>query len=379
MNAYLDWAATAPPDPEVIAEYDRAARESWYNPSSAHEGGRTARTELENARKRAAAALTTDPQNLFFTSGGTEGDYLPLLALLQRSSRGTVAISAVEHSAIIEQAKALEQAGWKTLIIPSDREGFVTPDAVLSTIRDDTAFVAVMGVNNETGAIQPIREIADALVSNRQGKRNVHFHVDAVQAAGKIPFDFNITGVSSYALSAHKFCGPRGIGLLKLSKRFEPFVKGGGQEGGIRPGTENVAGAAALALALERAMSSLSHDTDSLNTAHSLFERIVNIDGIEPIPSTRTVSDSRFSPFVAQFTNRMYPGEVLVRTLSDRGIFISTGSACSSRKKKRPVLEAMKVDPSCQQNAFRISSGFGTSAAEADALVVALSDLLGVK
>lgn len=377
MRAYFDWAATAPPEKDAFDEYRRCAGESWFNPSSAHEGGRLARSELENARKRAAAALSTDPQNLFFTSGGTESDHLPLLALVQRNSRGSIAVSAVEHAAILEQAKALEQAGWKTLIIPSDREGFITVDAVLSTIRDDTAFIAVMGVNNETGAIQPVRQIADMLESGGAGKRKPHFHVDAVQAAGKIPFDFNIPGVSSYALSAHKFGGPRGIGLLKLSRRFEPFVRGGGQEAGIRPGTENVAGAAALAMALDRAMYRLDHDAESIIRAHWLFETILKIPGIEPIPASRTLNDSRFSPFVAQFTNRKYPGEVLVRALSDRGIYISTGSACSSKKKKRPVLEAMRLDPSSQQNAFRISSGFGTSAAEADALIAALNELIG--
>ncbi len=378
MSVYLDWAATTPPDPAVIAEYSRIAQTDWYNPSSAHEGGRRVRSVLEDSRRRAADALSSDPESIVFTSGGTESDHIPLLALLQRSSRGSIAISAIEHAAVSEQAKAMEQAGWKTLIIPSNRDGIITPEAVLSTIREDTALVAVMGVNNETGAIQPIREIADALEAGRPAKRMPHFHVDAVQAVGKIPFDFNVPGVHSYALSAHKIGGPRGIGLLKLSKQIEPFVRGGGQEGGLRPGTENVAGAAALAMALEGATRRIAEGTAGEEIANRLFAGIANIPGIRPIPDGRAEADPRFSPFIAQFTNRRFPGEVLVRALSDRNIYISTGSACSSKKKKRPVLEAMRVDPDSQQNAFRISSGPGTTESDIDAVLAALSELMGV-
>ncbi len=377
MNAYLDWAATAPPDPEAIAEYSRVALEFWHNPSSVHEPGRKARAVLEDARARSAKALGVDAKGLVFTSGGTEADHLPLLALLLRSSRGTVAVSGVEHSAIAEQAKALEQAGWKTLVIPSDREGLVTPEAVLSTVRDDTAYVAVMAVNNETGAIQPVAEIARALETACAGKRKPHFHVDAVQAIGKVPFDPNVRGIDSFALSAHKFGGPRGIGLLRLAKQVEPFVRGGGQEGGMRPGTENVAGAVALAYALEKALSRLGSGFDGRQTAVDLFARVAAIPGITPIPASRIPGDSRFSPFVSQFTNSRFPGEVLVRALSERGIYLSTGSACSSKKKSRPVLESMKLDPTQRQNAFRVSSGHSTGTDEADALVAALSELMG--
>lgn len=377
MTAYLDWAATAPPEPEAIAEYSRIAMEYWHNPSSVHEPGRQARAILEEARNRAASALSTDPRTLYFTSGGTEGDHLPLLALLQRSSRGTIACSAVEHAAIAEQAKALEQAGWKTLVIPADREGFISPEAVLAAIRDDTAFIAVMAVNNETGAIQPIKEIVRALEYGRPGKRKPHVHVDAVQAIGKIPFDVNLPGIDSIALSGHKFGGPRGVGILRLAKRIEPFVRGGGQEGGLRPGTENTAGAAALALSLEKAALRVSSGSNGIDVAEYLFGKTVRIPGIEPIPSSRKPSDPRFSPFVAQFYNTRFPGEVLVRSLSDRGIYISTGSACSSKKKRRPVLEAMKLDPVHQQNAFRVSSGCSTSFEEADCFIAALTELLG--
>lgn len=378
MNAYFDWAATAPSDPEVLDEYDRVARKFWHNPSSAHADGRSARTILEDARKRAAAALGSDPKDVFFTSGGTEADHIPLLSLLFRPVKGTIAYSAIEHSAITEQVKSLERAGWKTIRIPSTADGFVTPEAVLASLTDDTAYVAVMAVNNETGAIQPVTEIAKALADRYRGKRKPHFHVDAVQAIGKIPLNITSEGIDSIAASAHKICGPRGVGILRLGRQVDPFIRGGGQEYGMRPGTENVAGAAAFALALELAVARLKENEDGIAHARELFERLISVNGITPIPASRVPGDSRFSPYIAQFTNDRLPGEVLVRALSDRGISISTGSACSTKKQSRPVLEAMHVAPDARQNAFRVSTGHATTQAEIDALVKAISDLFGV-
>ena len=237
MSVYLDWAATTPPDREILAEAMAVSLERYGNPSSVHEPGKNARATLEDARTKAAAALGVKPETIFFTSGGTESNHLPMLSLLQRPVRGTIAISAIEHPSIVEQARMLELTGWKTLVIPVTPDGFVTPDAVLSTIRDDTSFVAVMAVNNETGAIQPVREIASALMSRPSGKKKPHFHVDAVQAAGKIPLDLSAQGIDSASVSAHKLQGPRGIGLLYMARKLEPFIRGGGQEAGIRPGT----------------------------------------------------------------------------------------------------------------------------------------------
>jgi cysteine desulfurase len=375
MSAYLDWAATTPPDPDILAESMNIALRAYGNPSSVHAAGKEAAAILAEARERCAKALGVKAEKIVFTSGGSEADQFPLLSLLQRPVRGTIAVSAIEHPAILEQAKMLEPLGWKTLKIPVNRDGFVTVESVLDTIRDDTALVAVMAVNNETGAIQPVKEIAAALKERAAGKKKPHFHVDAVQATGKIPLALAGSGIDSAAISAHKLKGPRGIGLLYLDHRVEPFIRGGGQEGGLRPGTENLAGAWALSRVLEKNIAEIADSRTTETMAH-LIEAITALDGIAILPESRTARDPRFSPYVAQFSNRSIPGEVLVRALSDRGVFISTGSACSSRKKTRPVLEAMHIAPDAQRNAFRVSIGPDTGDADVEALVRELSGVL---
>jgi len=371
VSVYLDWAATTPPDREILAEAMEVSLERYGNPSSVHEPGKRARATLEDARIKAAAALGVKPETIFFTSGGTESNHLPMLSLLQRPVRGTIAISAIEHPSIVEQARMLELTGWKTLVIPVTPDGLVTPDAVLSTIRDDTSFVAIMAVNNETGAIQPVREIGSALMDRPSGKKKPHFHVDAVQAAGKIPLDLSAQGIDSASISAHKLQGPRGIGLLYMARKLEPFIRGGGQETGIRPGTENLAGAVALSRCLEKSCTS-AHHQDAQDTMAYLIGALNDTKLISIIPGTRTPIDERFSPYILQCTNERIPGEVLVRSLSERGVYLSTGSACSSKKKGRPVLQAMRVKPDMQQNAFRVSIGNATTTKDIDAFIAAL-------
>jgi cysteine desulfurase len=381
VSAYLDWAATALPDRAILAEALESSLELFGNPSSVHAPGKAARNAIEAARARIAHALAVKPDSIYFTSGGTESNHLPMLSLLQRPVRGSIAISAIEHPSVSEQARMLELAGWKTLIIPVTKEGFVTPEAVLSTIKDDTAFVAVMAANNETGAIQPIGDIAKCLLSLPAGRKKPHFHVDAVQAAGKIPLELSLPGIDSASISAHKLGGPRGIGCLYLARRIESFIRGGGQESGIRPGTENLAGILALAGALERRAApngsvSVPTGQDGARAAmERLIEGIAQLGKVTVVPATRTARDGRFSPYVLQCTNARIPGEVLVRALSDRGVYISTGSACSAKKKGRPVLQAMHLSPDAQQNAFRVSIGNETTEADIDCLLSALADI----
>ncbi len=379
MTAYFDWAATAPPDPEALNLQRKVSEDTWQNPSSAHQWGRSARAELDRARSRSAGALGVSPESLIFTSGGTEADHIPMLSLLLRPAPHSIAVSAVEHPAVTEQAKVLSRLGWKVASIPVDSSGRVSAEGVLSSLSEDTVFVAVMAVNNETGAIQPVEEIASALIRHSRGKRKIHFHVDAVQGIGKIPLNLSAEGIDSASLSAHKLGGPRGIGLLYLNRPLEGVLRGGGQESGLRPGTENVAAAAACALALERTVERMNagDEADGRGLSRGLFANLCAVRGIAPIPRDRKEGDCRFSPFIMQFTNDRFPGEVLVRALSDRGIAVSTGSACSSKKKNRPVLEAMKISSRESQNAFRVSTGYGTTRDETEALVAALSEIMG--
>lgn len=382
MSIYLDWAATSPPKKEFLFEAAEIACTEYGNPSSLHSEGKKAASLLLDARKRCALSLGVKPDTLIFTSGGTESDHIPMLSLLQRPVRGTIAISAIEHPAIIEQAKILESAGWKTLVIPVTSDGFVTKEAVLQTIHNDTAFVAVMAVNNETGAIQPIEEIGEALIASCTGRKKPHFHVDAVQAVGKISLTPGFPGIDSLSISAHKIQGPRGIGLLYLEKRIEPFIRGGGQESGIRPGTENLAGAWAFSRALEESTRTLENQKKSgtpteIETlmAHIIVS-LTAIPQVSIIPENRSPVDHRFSPWIIQCTNTVLPGEVLVRALSDQGMYISMGSACSSRKKTRPVLNAMQISQQKQQNSFRISIGPSTTIDEIETFISTLKSVL---
>ena len=238
MKGYFDWAATSPPDPEIHSLASQKAAKTWGNPSSLYSLGKKAAESLEEARGKCAAVLGVPADSLFFTSGGTESDYLPLLSLLRRPVKGSLIVSAVEHSAVINQAKMLESCGWKVITVRPDGNGIVKPESVVSALQEDTVFVAVMTVNNETGAIQPVKEIAAALSKN--SRRHIHFHTDAVQGAGKILFSLKETGVDSAAFSGHKLGGARGAGLLYCPRQPEAFISGGGQERGFRPGTENL-------------------------------------------------------------------------------------------------------------------------------------------
>lgn len=377
MKGYFDWAATSPPDPEIHSLASQKAAETWGNPSSLYSLGKKAAESLEEARGKCAAVLGVPADSLFFTSGGTESDYLPLLSLLRRPVKGSLIVSAVEHSAVINQAKMLESCGWKVITVRPDGNGIVKPESVVSALQEDTVFVAVMTVNNETGAIQPVKEIAAALSKN--SRRHIHFHTDAVQGAGKILFSLKETGVDSAAFSGHKLGGARGAGLLYCPRQPEAFISGGGQERGFRPGTENLYGAWATALALEKAYNHLkSSETrgKAEETSKLLFNSLTSIPGIRPLPAGRTESDTRFSPFIFQFTNPVMPGEVLVRALSDKGVFISTGSACSARKKTRPVLQAMGIAEKDILNAFRVSTGYETTEEDIGLLCKSLSEII---
>ncbi|UTC62759.1 cysteine desulfurase [Treponema sp. OMZ 787] len=362
---YLDWAATALPQEDIITETLKKSFKYFANPSAKHFLGKEARAALEEARSEVAGLLNTSPENIIFTSGGTEGDYIPMLSLLSQPSTCSIAVSNIEHSAVREQAAAMKARGYKILQIPADKNGLISADAVLNTIDSDTAFVSVMAVNNETGAIQPIAEIGKALEEYSKGKRKIHFHTDAVQAIGKIPFELSKSAVHSASFSGHKIGAPRGIGFLYLTKNIESFIRGGGQEGGIRPGTENLAGILALAGCLKKYYTNLeNYVLNAKKLMDFLIDELSAIEGISFIPAMRPQLRDSFSPWILHFAVKELAGEVLLRCLSDKGICISTGSACSSRKKVRPILESMKIDAKMQQNSVRVSIGPSTQKSE---------------
>ena len=390
---YLDWAASAVPYADEIEAAYREAAAVFANPSAQHGLGKKAREMLEQARRRCAAVLGVPAETLYFTSGASESNSLVLLSLLNRPAVGSLVISAIEHPSVREQATVLERCGWTVLTAPSDKNGFISPAAVLNTLREDTVLVAVMGVNNEIGSIQPIREIAARLKAHTAGKRPVHFHADMVQSIGKLPVsELALSEVQSAAMSAHKIGGPRGIGLLYLKQPIVSGIRGGSQERAIRPGTENLAGACALARCLEKAYKDFQQNFERVGElSRFLIETLCRIPECSIIPAARipaepsaAVPDANanrkpfraFSPWIIQVSFKHVPAEIMTRCLSDRGIFVSAGSACSSKKKVRPILAALSVSPEIAQNAIRISIGHSTEKSELEQLISAVKEIL---
>ena len=370
---YFDWAATALPDAPG------GEIPPFGNPSSSHAAGRAARAALEDARSRCAVVLGVPPETIYFTSGGTEANCIALHSNLFRRGGGRIAASIAEHSSIRENVAILERLGKPCAAVPVDALGRVSPAALAKTLEKygDIRFAAIMAVNNETGTITDMAALRDVL--RRRDGAPVHLHCDLVQAAGKIPLDIAGWDIDSAAISAHKIGGPRGIGLLYLRKPLEPLCAGGGQERGMRPGTENTAGAIALAACLERraAPERLAAETRLARARwRRLAEAFHAIDRCRIIPLERETDDGRFSPYIIQAAFRDVPGEVMARALDDLGFAVSTGSACSSSSPSRPVLEAMGVAENLRLEGIRISQGWSTTGADIDALADAITEVL---
>ena len=388
---YLDWAASAMPYTDEIEAAYREATAVFANPSAQHRFGKEARNMLEKARSRCAAVLGVPAETLYFTSGASESNSLVLLSLLTRPATGSLVISNIEHPSVREQAAVLEHCGWTILKAPSDKSGCITPDAVLHTLREDTVLVAIMGVNNEIGSVQPVRDIAQALKAHTAEKRPVHFHVDMVQSIGKLPVaELGLADVHSASMSAHKIGGPRGIGLLYLKQPLNSGIRGGSQERNIRPGTENLAGACALARCLEKTYTDFQQKFERAGElSRFLIEALCQIPECSIIPAARVSSEisaaavpnntkqhgHTFSPWIIQASFRNVPAEIMTRCLSDRDIFVSAGSACSSKKKVRPILAALSVSPEIAQNAIRISIGHSTKKSDLEQFISAVKEI----
>ena len=352
---YFDWAATTPPDQDILKESLEITMKNWGNPSSVHQIGKNAKSVLEETRANVAKTLGVKTENIYFTSGGTESDQIPLLSVMTKPLCGTVLISSIEHPAIREQAYAMKHCGWKIKELPTDKYGIIQPQTVVDYLTDDTMLVCIMAVNNETGVIQPIYEIADALTQASKNKRRPKFHVDCVQAAGKIQLNLSHNGIDSAAISSHKICGPRGIGILYLKDKLEPFLKGGGQENNIRSGTENVFGAVAISKCLERYYN--KDNSEFTKISQDFVNQLSQLKGCTIIPQSRVEKPELFSPFVVQAAFSKIPGNVMLRALDSEGFSISTGSACSSKKNNRPVLEAMHINNDLRETSVRFSFG----------------------
>jgi cysteine desulfurase len=375
---YFDWAASAP-----YSETGSSNVSLYGNPSSLHNEGRKAKEALEDARKRAASILNVPAETLFFTGGGTESNSIVLFSTLMRKSKGRVIASMTEHSSVREGIETLDKMGKSTGIIEVDSTGRVTPSTLGKVLEkyNDIRFAGIMSVNNETGAVTDIDSVGK-IIRNVSGAP-VHFHCDLVQAAGKIPVDIEGWGLDSASVSAHKIGGPRGIGLLYLRRPVEVFYKGGGQESGIRGGTENVYGAVALADCLER-LASPDAVTQNYQRAKARWKKLISAllaaGRAVIIPKEASAQDAvaqeGFSPYILQVAFKDIPGEVMARALDDLGFAVSTGSACSSFSPERPVLAAMGVSENLRIEGIRISQGWSTTDEDIEKLIGGITEVL---
>ncbi|MDR1802257.1 MAG: cysteine desulfurase [Treponema sp.] len=374
---YLDWAATAIPD-ELTGLTNYLA--VFGNPSAQNKEGRLAKEALEGARSRCAGVLGVKAEKLYFTSGGTESNALFLLSLSLR--KGRVLYSGVEHPSVRENCLRLERLGLPVSAIGVEKDGRVSADTLKTALEKhpDARFVAIMGVNNETGSVMEINALVGVIRANQEKTGlPIHFHCDLVQAIGKAPVD--IGDLDSASFSAHKIGGPRGIGLLYLKKPLEPLYTGGGQEGGVRPGTENTPGALALADVIERRANPETVGLEGEKAGARmkyLIGKLKKITRCALIPEDRGEEDRRFSPWILQLRLRGLPGAVTVRALDDAGVAVSTGSACSSASVERPVLAAMGVDEKTRLEGFRVSQGWSTSGEDFDALLAGIEKALSL-
>ena len=350
---YFDNSATTNPYPEALATYTEVANRIWGNPSSLHNLGSQATRILEASRKQIAELIGKKAEEIYFTSGGTEGDNWILKGVaFEKAPYGKhIIVSDIEHPAIKESAAWLKTQGFEVDYAPVDARGFVKVDALASLLRPETTLVSVMAVNNEIGSIQPIHDIA-ALLEDRP---TVSFHVDAVQALAKVATEVYLPERVDFAtFSSHKFHGLRGVGFvyIKEGKKITPLLTGGGQEKEMRSTTENVAGIAATAKALRLAM----ENQEAFASKTQQMKEVIRKEVANYPDVTIFSGEDHFAPHILTFGIKGVRGEVVVHAFEEFDIYISTTSACSSKAgKPAGTLIAMGVDKSIAQTAVRLS------------------------
>ncbi len=367
---YLDHAATTAPDQRVVAAMLPYLTSAWGNPSSIYAEAREARKGLDGARRSVAAVLGCKPNEIVFTSGGTEADNLALraVALASRSRGDHIITTAIEHHAVLHTCDALAKEGFRVTYLPVDHEGSVDLDALRGALDDRTVLVSVIYANNEVGTIEPVAEVA-RIVKERDP--HIMVHTDAVQAAGALDLDIDALGVDLLSIAAHKIYGPKGTGALFVRGRtpFAPQIAGGSQERNRRAGTENVAGAVGLATALR-----LAHDERAARNAHDSALRDRLLDEVpRRIPDTiitGPLDRTKRLPNSASFAFKHLEGEAVLLQLDLQGIAASSGSACTTASlEPSHVLMAMGVPEEYLRGSLRLTLGRDNTDADIDALL----------
>ncbi len=362
---YVDHAATTAVTNTALTAMLPHFTQAYGNPSSLYRFAQEGKTHLEQARAQVAACLNAKPEEIYFTSGGTEADNWALrgvaeLMALKGKKTGHIITSAIEHHAVLHTAQYLEKQGYEVTYLPVDGDGLVDPAAVEAAIRPDTILISIMAANNEIGTVEPIAEIGAIAKAHK-----VLFHTDAVQAVGHIPVDVEAWNVDLLSLSGHKFGGPKGIGALYMKKplRLPALIQGGGQEKGRRSGTENVPGAVGMAAALKEAVDKLPQESARLS---ALRDKLVA--GLTALPYARSTGhpDKRL-PGTASFVFEGVEGEALLLHLDAKGICASSGSACSSASlDPSHVLLAIGLPHAIAHGSLRLSLGPDNTEEEVD-------------
>ena len=371
---YFDNSATTKMAPEALETYSQVVTKIWGNHSSLHKLGDRAHGLLEASRKQVADLLGVNTDEIYFTSGGTESNNTAIkgTAWAKREFGKHIITSSVEHASVANTFTELEKLGFRVTRLPVDKEGRVNPEDLKAALDKDTTLVSIMGVNNEIGTIQPIKEISEILADYP----NIHFHVDNVQALGKGIWDQVFTSrVDMMSFSSHKFHGPRGIGILykKRGRMLMPLCEGGGQEKGLRSGTENLAAIAAMAKA---ARLLLTDEKEKADREYAIKEKISKYLAGKPGIHIFSPLKANFAPHILCFALEGIRGETLVHTLEDQDIYISTTSACASKKAdEASTLVAMKTPDAIATSAVRLSFDESNTLEEADEFIAAFDEI----
>ena len=372
MEIYFDNAATTPLSPRAAKAYIDTSSSFFGNPSSIHRLGRKAKDELERRRGHIASLLGVDEKNLIFTSGATESISLFFSSLLWME-KGTIVVSRIEHEAVSSWMPYLKKIGWNIVKIKA-KGGFVTPEELYSSLTPDTKLVAIMAVNNVTGAIEDTKGLVECVRKyEKEHGRKILFFSDSVQALGKTGLDLKGSDVDGASFSAHKINGPRGVGLLYVKNPdiIRPIAPAGGQERGHRGGTENLPAIAAFDEALTEWMDNRDKDEERIGRYNTMVRDALTKLGLE------IISPENASPYILSIISPL-PSEVFTRMLMDKGFCVSSGSACSNNAKGKSegILEAMGIRNEKAKRAIRISMGRDTKEEDVINLCKAFGELI---
>ncbi len=354
MSIYLDHASTTPLSNEV-KKIILESLEHYGNPSSLHGLGLASERKIKQVKKRLSEIINGNENNIIFTSGGTEANNLAILGMARKRKTGKIITSVIEHPSVLASVEQLGKEGYEIRFLEVNDNGIINLEQLASELTTDTLLVSIMMINNEIGTVQPIKAISEIIRNfNDQNGVKIKFHVDAVQAFGKIQIDVKQLGIDALSISSHKINGLKGCGALYLASQnqIKPLVYGGQQEFSIRPGTENLLGIIAFGEAMQNAQANLMENYTYVSELKNRFIEIIAAD------ENIIINSPNDFPYILNISVLGVKGEVLLHSLEMKSVYVSTGAACSSKKKNQShVLEALKLNENSLESAIRVSFG----------------------